>query len=76
MTAKKKLLRPLLSAEEAKAALAAKGWTNRALAEDWWDCSEEYVSRVVNNPKRRRWFDDAIRSLPQVSDVKSKKVEQ
>jgi hypothetical protein len=71
----KKLSRPLLSAEEAKTALAVKGWTNRALAE-WWDCTEEYVSRVVNNAKRRRWFDDALRSLPQISDAKKKKIEQ
>lgn len=71
----KKLLQPLLSAEEAKAALSSKGWTNRALAE-WWDCTEEYVSRVVNNAMRRRWFDDAIRGLPQFSDSKKKKVEQ
>lgn len=71
----KKLSRPLLSTEEAKAALAAKGWSNRALAE-WWDCTEEYVSRVLNNENRRRWFDDALRSLPQFSDAKKKKGEQ
>lgn len=74
MTAKK-LSRPLLSAEEAKTALSAKGWSNRALAE-WWKCTEEYVSRVLNNENRRRWFDDAIRGLPQINDAKKKKVEQ
>lgn len=74
-----KKLRPLLKVEEAKAELASKGWTNRALAE-WWDCTEEYVSKIVNNVKRRRWFDDAIRGLPHFADVvtakKKKKVEQ
>lgn len=67
--------RPLLTVEEAKAELARKGWTNRALAE-WWGCTEEYVSKIVNNVKRRRWFDDAIRGLPhftEVSSVKKKK---
>lgn len=70
--------RPLLKVEEAKAELAGKGWTNRALAE-WWDCSEEYVSKIVNNLERRRWFDDAIRGLPHLANVtvkKKKKVEQ
>ncbi|MDH0342108.1 hypothetical protein [Chromobacterium haemolyticum] len=56
---------PLLSPEEAKAELARKGWTNKALA-IWWECSEEHASRLVNNhPKpRRRKDDDAIRGLP------------
>lgn len=76
MAAKKP--RPLLKVNEAKAELASKGWTNRALAE-WWDCTEEYISKIVNNLKRRRWFDDALRSLPHFADVtakKKKKVEQ
>lgn len=69
--------RPLLTVEEAKAELASKGWTNRALAE-WWCCTEEYVSKIVNNVKRRRWFDDAIRGLPYYAEAmkKKKKVEQ
>ena len=68
--------RPLLSPTEAKATLAAKGWSNRGLAE-WWDCTEEYVCRVLSNPNRRRWFDDSIRSLPQFgTNSKSNKVEQ
>lgn len=81
MTAKKKLLRPLLTLEEAKAELALKGWTNRALAE-WWNCSEEYVSKIVNNTERKRHFDDALRGLPSVVDAKKrggsagKKIEQ
>ena len=63
MAAKKKALRALLTIEEAKEELAAKGWTNRALAA-WWNCSEEYVSKIVNNVERKRHFDDAIRGLP------------
>lgn len=70
MTARK--MRPLMKIEEAKAELAGKGWTNRALAE-WWGCSEEYVSKIVNNLERRRWFDDALRSLPHFADVTAKK---
>lgn len=73
-----KKMRPLMKVEEAKAELAGKGWTNRALAE-WWGCSEEYVSKIVNNLERRRWFDDAIRGLPHFANVtvkKKKKVEQ
>lgn len=75
--ATKKILRPM-TVEEAKAELARKGWTNRALAE-WWNCSEEYVSKIVNNEARRRWFDDALRGLPDFAAVpakKKKKVEQ
>lgn len=64
-----KFTRPLLTVEEAKAQLALQGWTNRALAQ-WWDgCSEEYVSKIINNPNRKRHFDDALRSLPRFSDV-------
>jgi hypothetical protein len=55
--------RKLLAKEEIKNMLMRKGWTNRSLAE-WWGCSEEYVSKIVNNNERRRWFDDAIRGLP------------
>ena len=63
MAAKKKTPRPLLSIEEVKTELAHKGWSNRALAE-WWKCSEEYVSKIINNSDRKRHFDDAIRGLP------------
>jgi hypothetical protein len=55
--------KPLLTIAEAKAELTRKGWTNRALS-NYWNCSEEYASKIVNNPERRRWFDDAIRGLP------------
>lgn len=72
MATKKKTLRPLLKVDEAKAELAGKGWTNRALAA-WWGCSEEYISKIVNNLERRRWFDDAIRGLPHFADVPAKK---
>lgn len=59
---------PLLTIEEARAGLVLKGWSNRALAA-WWDCSEEYVSKILNNPNRKRHFDDALRGLPKRSDV-------
>ncbi|MDN0082423.1 hypothetical protein QU487_06600 [Crenobacter sp. SG2305] len=52
-----------LTASEAKAELARKGWSNRALAK-WWEVTEEYSSKVVNNPDRKRHFDDALRGLP------------
>jgi hypothetical protein len=55
--------RNLLSVEEVKDEISRKGWTNRALA-SWWGCSEEYVSKIINNPDRKRHFDDAIRGLP------------
>lgn len=56
-----------LTASEAKAELARKGWTNKALAR-WWECTEEYSSKVVNNADRKRHFDDAIRGLPVCPD--------
>lgn len=62
----------LLSADEAKATLAAKGWTNRALAQ-WWGCREEYVSKIIHNPKRKRHFDDALRGLPHIAEVRSER---
>lgn len=69
----------LMKVEEAKAELASKGLTNRALAE-WWGCTtEEYISKIVNNLERRRWFVNAIRGLPDFADAptnKSKKVKQ
>lgn len=72
MATRKNTLRPLLTIDEAKTELAIKGWTNRALSE-WWKCSEEYVSKIVNNTARKRHFDDAIRGLPYFS--KSNKIE-
>jgi hypothetical protein len=57
------MARILLTVEEAKTELSRKGWTNRALAA-WWECREEYVSKIINNPARKRHFDDAIRGLP------------
>lgn len=68
LMSKLKFSLPLLSIEEARARLALQGWTNRALAE-WWGCSEEYVSKIINNPARKRHFDDSIRALPKFSDV-------
>lgn len=59
---------PLLTIEEARNHVGLQGWTNRALAE-WWEFSEEYVSKILNNPDRKRHFDDAIRALPKFSDV-------
>jgi hypothetical protein len=57
-----------LSAREAKAILAAKGWSNRALAL-WWGYGPENISRIINNPERKRYFDDALRGLPPIEDV-------
>lgn len=71
MVAKKKLIYPLLTIEQAKAELALKGWSNRALSA-WWGCSEEYVSKIINNPARKRHFDDAIRGLPAFAKVNHK----
>lgn len=68
--ATKKTLSPM-KVEEAKAELSRKGWTNRALAV-WWDCTEEYISKIVNNEARRRWFDDALRGLPDYAAVNKK----
>lgn len=53
----------LMTVNEAKATIAAKGWTNRALAQ-WWGCRPEHVSRIINDPMRKRHFDDALRGLP------------
>lgn len=64
-------LRTKLTVAEAKAELAKKGWTNRAVAE-WWGCREEYVSKIVNDPERKRHFDDAIRGLPSIAGRKKK----
>lgn len=58
----------LLTVDEAKAAIAGKGWSNRALAA-WWGCRPEYVSKIIHDPARKRHFDDALRGLPHVSEV-------
>lgn len=60
----------LLTTDEAKATIAAKGWTNRALAE-WWGCRAEYISKIIHDPERKRHFDDALRGLPHASEVRS-----
>lgn len=60
----------LLTTDEAKATIAAKGWTNRALAE-WWGCRAEYISKIIHDPARKRHFDDALRGLPHASEVRS-----
>lgn len=52
-----------MSVVEVKQMLAQKGWTNRALAARW-GFSEEYVSKIINNPARKKHFEDAIRGLP------------
>ncbi|MBR8085574.1 hypothetical protein KDX23_22830 [Burkholderia vietnamiensis] len=59
----------LLTSDEAKATIAAKGWTNRALAE-WWGCRAEYISKIIHDPVRKRHFDDAIRGLPYLSELR------
>jgi len=58
----------LLTVNEAKAAIAAKGWTNRALAQRW-GCRPEHVSRIIHDPMRKRHFDDALRGLPSAAAV-------
>lgn len=62
----------LLTTDEAKATIAAKGWTNRALAE-WWGCRAEYVSKIIHDPARKRHFDDALRGLPSAAAVRADK---
>jgi hypothetical protein len=57
-----------LTANEAKAIIAGRGWTNRALAL-WWGCRAEHVSRIIHDPERKRHFDDALRGLPDAGDV-------
>jgi hypothetical protein len=59
----------LLTTDEAKATIAAKGWTNRALA-DWWGCRAEYISKIIHDPARKRHFDDALRGLPHASEIR------
>lgn len=59
----------LLTTDEAKATIAAKGWTNRALA-DWWGCRAEYISKIIHDPARKRHFDDALRGLPYASEIR------
>jgi hypothetical protein len=60
----------LMTVNEAKAAIAAKGWTNRALAQ-WWGCRPEHVSRIIHDPMRKRHFDDALRGLPSAAAVRA-----
>jgi hypothetical protein len=62
----------LLTTDEAKATIAAKGWTNRALA-DWWGCRAEYISKIIHDPARKRHFDDALRGLPSAATVQAEK---
>jgi hypothetical protein len=54
---------PLLSPDEAKDDIHRKGWKIVSLAQ-WWDVSTVYVSRIINDPNRKRHWDDAIRGLP------------
>jgi hypothetical protein len=60
----------LMTVNEAKATIAAKGWTNRALAQ-WWGCRPEHVSRIIHDPMRKRHFDDALRGLPFAAVVRA-----
>lgn len=60
----------LMTVNEAKATIAAKGWTNRALAQ-WWGCRPEHVSRIIHDPMRKRHFDDALRGLPSAAVVRA-----
>jgi hypothetical protein len=60
----------LMTLNEAKATIAAKGWTNRALAQ-WWGCRPEHISRIIHDPGRKRHFDDALRGLPPAAAVRA-----
>jgi len=53
---------PKLTVGEAKALLTRMGWSNRALAQRW-GFNEATTSRIVNDPARKRHFDDALRGL-------------
>jgi hypothetical protein len=55
--------RRVLSPAQFKAALYAKGWTMRLLA-DYWGLSADYVRRLVGDPQRAPWWDNAVLGLP------------
>jgi hypothetical protein len=53
-----------LNAQEIKAILKSKGWTNVDLAARWGH-SETWISQLINDPhKRPPAYDDAILGLP------------
>lgn len=54
-----------LSPDAFRAAVYAKGWTLRALAERW-EITPETVYRLAANACRAAYLDDAVRGLPRV----------
>ncbi|MBA1280305.1 hypothetical protein [Stutzerimonas stutzeri] len=54
----------ILSPDEVKEDIKRKGWKVSSIAQ-WWDVSTVYVSRIINDPNRKRHWDDALRGLPQ-----------
>jgi hypothetical protein len=54
-----------MSADALRAAVYAKGWRLNALAVRW-GLSAGGLSRIVNNPARARYWDDAVRGLPRI----------
>ena len=61
--------RRVLSPAQFKAALYAKGWTMRLLA-DYWGLSADYVRRFVGDPQRAPWWDNAVLGLPIVGPAR------
>lgn len=61
--------RRVLSPVQFKAALYAKGWTMRLLA-DYWGLSADYVLRLVGDPQRAPWWDNAVLGLPIVGPAR------
>ena len=55
--------RRVLSPAQFQAALYAKRWTMRLLA-DYWGLSADHVCRLVDDPQRAPWWDNAVLGLP------------
>jgi hypothetical protein len=54
-----------MSADALRAAVYAKGWRLNALAAHW-GLSAGGLSRIVHNPARARYWDDAVCGLPRI----------
>jgi hypothetical protein len=65
---KNKKINHEFSVSEIKFELNSKGWSNRTLSQHW-NCTEEYISKLINNENRRQWFNDAIFGLPDLTEL-------
>lgn len=52
-----------MTPDEFKVLVRGKGWTYRALAVRW-ALSETRVSQIARDAERPRYYDDAVRALP------------